>query len=228
MSKQSTHVLLIEDSQGDADLIRMRLLESNSDLQVSCADRLSTGLAALAIQPPAVVLLDLNLPDSHGADTFRKVLNKAPGVPVVVVSGVNDEELAVQAVHQGVQDYLVKGTFDSKQLARALRYAIERQSVLTALDIGRTQPEHFKGSDLRTLEPLAKMETISRSAGHSYDPQLLCAVLRRKQLEIKHVQVEIEALNSAILLLADENELSITTRPHRPQPDTRQRPSQWP
>src|ERR1700694_6244367 len=106
------HVFLIDDSQGDADLIRMRLLDS--DLEVSCAARLSTGLAALAVKPPAVVLLDLNLPDSHGAETFRKVLNKAPGVPVVVLSGMEAEELGVQAVLQGVQDYLVKGGFDSK------------------------------------------------------------------------------------------------------------------
>jgi DNA-binding response OmpR family regulator len=130
VSNQPTHVLLIEDSPGDAAWIRMRLLEGNSELEVSCADRLSTGLAALAVKPPAVVLLDLNLPDSHGAQTFRNVLNQAPRVPVVVLSGMEDEELAVQAVHEGVQDYLVKGAFDSKQLTRALRYAIERQAPL--------------------------------------------------------------------------------------------------
>src|ERR1700694_3910677 len=89
------HVFLIDDSQGDADLIRMRLLDS--DLEVSCVDRLSTGLAALAIKPPAVVLLDLNLPDSRGADTFRNFLNHASGVPVVVLSGTEDEDLALQA-----------------------------------------------------------------------------------------------------------------------------------
>jgi DNA-binding response OmpR family regulator len=123
-----SQVLLIEDNQGDADLVRMRLMESNSDLELSCADRLSTGLAALDVVHPAVVLLDLNLPDSRGAETFRNVLNKAPSVPVVVMSTLEDESLAVQAVHQGVQDYLVKGSFDGKQLTRALRYAIERHA----------------------------------------------------------------------------------------------------
>jgi DNA-binding response OmpR family regulator len=121
-----TQVLLIEDSKGESDLFRMYLLESNSDLEVSCADRLSAGLAALAVNPPAVILLDLNLPDSHGAQTFRTVLSKAPSIPVVVLSGTDDEELAVDAVHHGVQDFLMKGAFDGKQLARALRYAIER------------------------------------------------------------------------------------------------------
>jgi DNA-binding response OmpR family regulator len=140
MSNPHTHVLLIEDSPADADLVRTRLLEGNSDLEVSCADRLSTGLAALALKPPAVVLLDLNLPDSHGAQTFRNVRNQAPGIPVVVLSGVDDEELAAQAVHEGVQDYLVKGAFDSKQLTRTLLFAIERQSLLPPLDMSRTQP----------------------------------------------------------------------------------------
>jgi signal transduction histidine kinase len=136
--------LLIEDNQGDADLVRLRLVESNSDLAVSCADRLSTGLEALAGSPPAVVLLDLNLPDSHGAETFREVLNKAPGVPVVVLSGGDDEELALKAIHQGAQDYLVKGQFDGRQLGRAMRYAVERQALLTSLDMSRKQQLQFK------------------------------------------------------------------------------------
>lgn len=144
MSNQPPHVLLIEDNQGDADLVRLRLVEANSDLHVSCADRLSSGLASLTEEPPALVLLDLNLPDSKGAETFRKVLQKAAGVPVVVLSGRDDEQLAVNAVHQGAQDFLVKGAFDSKQLARAMRYAIERQALLTSLDISRKQQLQFK------------------------------------------------------------------------------------
>ncbi len=111
MSKPSKHVLLIEDNPGDADLVRLRLVEGNSDLGVAYADRLSTGLDSLYPDEPAVVLLDLNLPDSRGAETFRNVLKKAPGVPIVVLSGQDDEELALKAVHQGVQDYLVKGGF---------------------------------------------------------------------------------------------------------------------
>jgi sigma-B regulation protein RsbU (phosphoserine phosphatase) len=144
MTKLPTHVLLIEDNPGDADLVRLRLVEANSDLDVACVDRLSDGLASINEERPSVVLLDLNLPDSHGAETFRNVLSRAPGVPVVVLSGQDDEELATKAVHQGVQDYLVKGDFDSKQLARAMRYAIERQSLLTSLDMSRKQQLQFK------------------------------------------------------------------------------------
>ena len=102
----------------------------------------------MEVETPAMVLLDLNLPDSHGAETYRKVLEAAPGVPIVVLSGLDDEDMAVNAVHQGVQDYLVKGSFDSKQLARAMRYAIERQGLLTSLDISRRQQIQFKNEFL--------------------------------------------------------------------------------
>jgi two-component system, sensor histidine kinase and response regulator len=139
-----SHVLLIEDNPGDADLVRLRLVEANSDVSVSSVDRLSAGLESIAAKPPAMVPLDLNLPDSRGAATFRSVLQRAPGIPVVVLSGQEDEELAVKAVHQGVQDFLVKGNFNSKQLARAMRYAIERQGLLTSLDMSRKQQLQFK------------------------------------------------------------------------------------
>ncbi len=148
MTNHHAHVLLIEDNPGDADLVRLRLVEGNSDLDVCCVDRLSAGLESISQQEPAVVLLDLNLPDSRGAETFRRVLNKAPGVPVVVLSGQDDEELATKAVHQGVQDYLVKGNFDARQLARAMRYAVERQALLTSLDMSRQQQIQFKNEFL--------------------------------------------------------------------------------
>ena len=148
MNNRHTHVLLIEDNPGDADLVRLRLVEAHSDVAVSCATRLSAGLAAMVVETPAMVLLDLNLPDSHGAETYRKVLEAAPGVPIVVLSGLDDEDMAVNAVHQGVQDYLVKGNFNSKQLARAMRYAIERQGLLTSLDMSRRQQIQFKNEFL--------------------------------------------------------------------------------
>lgn len=140
MDDQLNRVLLIEDNPGDADLVRLRLVEGESHMDVRCANRLATGLTSLSDEPPAVVLLDLNLPDSQGADTFRRVLDKAPGVPVIILSGRDDESLAVKALHQGVQDYLVKGEFDSKQLFRAMRYAMEREVLLKSLEMGVAGP----------------------------------------------------------------------------------------
>jgi len=144
MEQQPAHVLLIEDNPGDADLVRLRLVESNPPVQVDCVRKLSEALKALAADTPSLVLLDLNLPDSRGAETFRRVLEKAPDVPVVILSGQDDENLAIKAVHQGVQDYLIKGDITSKHLDRALRYAIERQALLRALDMTRKQQLEFK------------------------------------------------------------------------------------
>ncbi len=138
------HVLLIEDNPGDADLVRLRLVECKSDVQVNCVPRLSDALACLDAETPSLVLLDLNLPDSHGAETFRRIMQKAPNVPVVILSGQDDEALAMKAVHNGVQDYLVKGDITSKHLERALRYAVERQALLRALEITRQQQLEFK------------------------------------------------------------------------------------
>src|SRR5271166_5967781 len=144
MEHEPTHVLLIEDNPGDADLVRLRLVEAKSDVQVNCVPRLADALACLDAETPALVLLDLDLPDSRGAETFRRILRKAPNVPVVILSGRDDEALAINAVHQGVQDYLVKGDITSKQLERALRYAIERQGLLRSLEITRQQQLEFK------------------------------------------------------------------------------------
>ncbi len=148
MSEQPTNILLIEDNPGDADLVRLRLIEGKAPMDVNRVERLSDGLASLSQQSPTVVLLDLNLPDSRGAETFRKILEKAPDVPVVILSGQDDEALAIKAVHQGVQDYLVKGDFNGKQLERTLRYAVERQALLRSLEMSRKQQIEFKNQFL--------------------------------------------------------------------------------
>jgi signal transduction histidine kinase len=148
MTQPTTSVLLIEDNPGDADLVRLRLVEGQSPVRVNCVNRLSEGLASLALETPSVVLLDLNLPDSRGAETFRRLIEHSPNVPVVVLSGQDDEALAMKAVHQGVQDYLVKGNLSSKHLERAIRYAVERQALLRALEITQKKQLEFKNQFL--------------------------------------------------------------------------------
>ena len=139
MEQEPAHVLLIEDKPGDVDLIRLRLVESKCKFRVNCVPRLSDALACLDVETPSLVLLDPNLPDSHGAETFHRIMKKAPNVPVVILSGQDDEALALKAVRQGVQDCLVKGDITSKQLERAIRYAVERQALLRSLEMTRKQ-----------------------------------------------------------------------------------------
>jgi DNA-binding response OmpR family regulator len=126
-------VLLIEDNPGDARLIREMLAEVKTvAFDLEWADRLSTGLERLAEGGIDVVLLDLALPDSQGLDTFARMHAQAQ-VPVIVLSCLDDEGLALEAVRQGAQDYLVKGQVDGNPLARAIRYAVERQRMEESL-----------------------------------------------------------------------------------------------
>jgi len=128
ISDKHTRILLIEDNLGYVRLIQKILTLSNQvEYQIECADHLSAGLEYLVKGEIDVVLLDLGLPDSQGLDTLGKVHAQAPAVPIVVVTGLDDETLAVQAVRQGAQDYLVKGDIDSKTLWRVIRYAVERK-----------------------------------------------------------------------------------------------------
>lgn len=121
-------VLLIEDNPGDARLIKEMLAEERSVLfDLEWEDNLSKGLKRLTEGGIEVVLLDLMLPDSGGFDTFANTQAKAPEIPILVFTGIDDETLAIKAVHEGAQDYQIKGQVDSNQLVRAIRYAIERK-----------------------------------------------------------------------------------------------------
>ena len=136
MDDKQFKVLLIEDNPGDVRLIREMLAEAGGALyDLECADRLQTGLERLAEGGIDVILLDLGLPDSQGLDTLGRVLAEslAATAVIVVLTGLDDEALAVQAVGAGAQDYLVKGQADGNLLVRALRYAIERQRMEESL-----------------------------------------------------------------------------------------------
>ncbi|HEX7403754.1 MAG TPA: diguanylate cyclase, partial [Usitatibacter sp.] len=121
-------VLLIEDNPGDVRLIREMLAEEEgAPFVLTHADRLSRGIEVLAQKTTELVLLDLSLPDSHGLDTFSKVYAHSPKVPIIVLSGNDDQQLALYAVKSGAQDYLVKGKIDRELLMKAMQYSIERK-----------------------------------------------------------------------------------------------------
>jgi signal transduction histidine kinase len=120
-------ILLVEDNPGDARLIRETLRDGSLEFDLAHADRLAAALPRLEEGAADVVLLDLSLPDAHGLETVNRALAAAPGVPIVVLTGLDDETVAVNAVQAGAQDYLVKGQVEPGMLARALRYAMERK-----------------------------------------------------------------------------------------------------
>jgi diguanylate cyclase (GGDEF)-like protein len=128
-------VLLIEDNPGDARLIREMLAEEpDSPFQIHCAERLAQGLEILSGGEAALVLLDLSLPDSFGLDTFAKVYAHSPAVPIIVLTGNDDQTVALSAVKGGAQDYLVKGRLDRELLLRSMQYSIERKRYQVQLE----------------------------------------------------------------------------------------------
>lgn len=127
MLDRPLNVLLIEDNPGDARLIQEILRDADGEFRLERVDTLGKGIGALTRASADVVLLDLSLPDSHGPETFDRLHRAFPFVPIVVLSGLADEEVAVAAVRSGAQDYLVKGQVEGNLIGRAIRYAVERQ-----------------------------------------------------------------------------------------------------
>ncbi len=119
-------LLLVEDSAPDAALIQANLKLGLGSIEVRRVERLSGAIAAVIEATFDVVLLDLNLPDSSGVESFRKLSAECSGTPIVVLSGLEDSNTAVQAVGAGAEDYVQKGHYDAQTLARSVRFAIER------------------------------------------------------------------------------------------------------
>jgi PAS domain S-box-containing protein len=133
-------ILLIEDNPADARLIQKALEErSVGQWNVVCVERLSEALAQLRANTFGVALLDLSLPDSEGFETINRVQSQAPQVPIIVLTGNEDEEFAIRAVQAGAQDYLMKGQIVPSALIRTIKYAIERHRLSQALHTSETR-----------------------------------------------------------------------------------------
>ncbi|MBP5974509.1 response regulator [Brasilonema sp. CT11] len=135
-------ILLVEDNPGDVVLLEEFLQDVTSvKFYLKQAEQLDEALRFLEQESFDVILLDLLLPDSQGLETFIKIHHQAPVIPIIVLTGFNDETLAIKAMQQGAQDYLVKGQVNGDLLVRSMRYAIERQRTEEAL---RQSEERFR------------------------------------------------------------------------------------
>ncbi|HVT91158.1 MAG TPA: PAS domain-containing protein [Tepidisphaeraceae bacterium] len=129
MNSKPIKVLLVEDNPADAVLMRETLAESHyGEFSVTVVSRLDTAIQRLTEEPFDIVLLDLGLPDSQGLDTLKRLRKQSRAIPLVVLTGLSDEAMGVQALQNGAQDYLVKGETAGNLMARAVRYAIERKN----------------------------------------------------------------------------------------------------
>lgn len=134
---------MVEDNPADQFLVTELLsLSPVSIRDVAVCGSISDALGLIRTSQPDIILLDLSLPDGSGIHTFRKVKEHASHIPIVILSGFNDISLVFEAITQGAQDYLVKGDFDEKLLAKTILYSIERmQSIITTEELLRTSEE---------------------------------------------------------------------------------------
>ena len=143
MSKKSIKILLlVEDNPGDARLLREMFnelgLHRTELTHVECMSDAEKHLSEHAVD---IIVLDLGLPDAQGLGAVRRAHTAAPHVPLVVLTGLDDESLAAEALQEGAQDYLIKGQIDARGLLRALRYAIERKTMEEALFVEKERAQ---------------------------------------------------------------------------------------
>lgn len=152
---RTLNLLLVEDNAADVRLIQELLRDTEYPrFNLVHSDRLAKGLEQLQQGEFEVILLDLGLPDARGIDTFRRMLPSAASTPVVVLTGLDDKEIALKAVQLGAQDYLVKGHLDTPLLMRSLLYAIERQRLQAEIQAHERERERSK-SRTQFLEIMA-------------------------------------------------------------------------
>jgi diguanylate cyclase (GGDEF)-like protein len=194
-------VLLVEDNSDDADFLRMSLRKYTDSVDITHTSLIGDAVTVLEDERFDVVLLDLNLPDGRGAECVEKIHEADELVPIVVLSGHDDEDFAVDILNQGVQDYLVKWEGDGRIILRAIRYAVERKraenkvNYLARLDWLTCIPnEQYLKDELhhattrasrgrRTLAllllDLDRFEAVHETLGRNAVDELLCAVVQR-------------------------------------------------
>ncbi len=178
MGNKRLSILLVEDNPGDARLIR-DMLQAVQGIDLSTVGRLSAALEFLGEHTPDVILLDLGLPDSQGTETVRNITAQMPGLPIIVLTGLGDDAVALESLKAGAQDYMVKGFVDPEALLRGVRYAVERKLAEVAL---RESEERYRIT-LEGMIDAVSIQTI-HEARYLYVNQAFCDLTGFTQGEI--------------------------------------------
>ncbi|HEV8595681.1 MAG TPA: response regulator [Thermoplasmata archaeon] len=163
MTDKPKRILLLEDNAADQDMIRNLVRKTSEPIELVVVDRLAAAVAKLEAGGFDATISDLHVPDSQGIDTFLSLHAKFPSMPIVVLTGMDDQAAAVRALRQGAQDYLVKGVADGPRILGSLRYAIERQDLLNSV--------------IKDLSHREKIESTLRKCGTAHLWEALFYVL---------------------------------------------------
>lgn len=170
MFDRRIRILLVEDNAGDVRLFAETIKEARAfQFELVHRDTIDGALATLAKDTPDMIVLDLGLPDGGGVEAIHKVQRAAPTVPLVVLTGLDDEAAAIQALQAGAQDYLIKGQMSTSLLVRALRYAFERHGMQMALRKESTIDELTGLANRRGFIMLAEQHAmLAKRTGESF------------------------------------------------------------
>lgn len=181
-------ILLIEDNPGDARLIE-EMLKDASDIgfYIRTAGRLASGIECLKTDRFDIIILDLGLPDSRGLESFRGIYEHGRNIPILVMTGLADETIGMQAVQEGAQDYLLKGTISGKLLIRIIRFAVERKRILDERDALIEQLKDALGK-IKTLKGLVPICSYCKKIRNDkgYWEQLEAYVSKHTEAEFTH------------------------------------------
>jgi Flp pilus assembly CpaE family ATPase len=189
---QECNVLLIEDNPGDARLVQEMLADADANsnsFRIHTANTLLAALDALAHDKFDVALVDLSLPDSNGLETLLTVQRHAPGLPMVALTGLNSESMALAAMERGAQDYLVKGTLTTESLVRALKYAMVRR---------------HKASEATEAKPAVVVGVLGAKGGVGATTLAChCALELQRQTKKKLLLIDLDTSSASASFLMD-------------------------
>ncbi|MES2590563.1 MAG: response regulator [Bacteroidota bacterium] len=170
--EEKIKILIIEDNPGDVRLISIYLKEFFGDkYSFSTSDYLWKSLELLSENTFDVIILDLSLPDSSGLETFKKIYEHSPQIPIIVLTGLEDESVGINAMKLGAQDFLVKGIIKGKELSRSINYSIERFKLLKALSENAKKLEEKTLDLLKEQIKLANAQKLSHLGSWEWDVQ---------------------------------------------------------
>jgi signal transduction histidine kinase len=190
-------VLIVEDSTTDSTIVQRYLQRDSSAPEIHTAARLADALKIAQSEPLDVILLDMSLPDAQGVDAVHRMRTAVPHVPIVILSGLEDESVSTEAMQAGAQDYLIKGHVDDVSLRRALRYAIERQQLL----------DRIAQSEARLQEENTILRRLTDAAGRVFatlDVRAVVGLLAAETRRIWGGSVALYALRSGGDLVCTE------------------------